>query len=185
MALRVVTPATGTIVSLDRAKLHLGEDAPERDEEILDAIKAATAMVESHAQRRYLTQTLEWVLPCWRPVLRLPVAPVQSVVEIRYASTSGVVQVLDPSTYVVSPSGDTMAIRPRGLALWPLLDDDAAEPVIVKFVAGATEAPPNVKSAVLLAVGDLYHNRETTGERAEQVRAAAAFDSLLRDQHWS
>ena len=49
-------------------------------------ILAATKFCQSLVQRMFVLQTLEWVLPCWRDCLDLPIAPVlaDQVTSIKY-----------------------------------------------------------------------------------------------------
>jgi uncharacterized phiE125 gp8 family phage protein len=177
MALRVVTPPAASLVTLSAAKEHLHLDAIDEDPLVRDLIEVATERVEAFTQRRYLTQVLEWVLPCWRAELRLPVAPVQSVHSITYIDSAGAAQTLAPSAYVVSPSGQTKAIRPRSGATWPALDPDATEAVVVRFTAGAASAPASARQAALLWIGALHADRE-----APEPPPVAG---LLMDETWS
>lgn len=179
MTLRVVTPPTFKLLELQAAKLHLRVDHPDEDPLITDLIGMATQQVEAHTQRRYCTQTLEWVLPCWRPALRLPVAPVQDVIEIRYVDAYGGAQVLPTAAYVVSPDGATASIRPAFGTSWPVLGRDAAEAVVVKFVAGyaAADIPKAAVQAAKLWIAALFDNREGA--------TPAGVEGLLLGETWS
>lgn len=154
MALRVVTPATSYPVSVADAKAHLRIESSMTDDDayIGALIAAATALVENMTQRRFCTQTLEWVRNYWPDKIRFPVAPVQSVTSITYIAADGTTQVLDPSLYIVRPSGQTkeiiaaatffyglgdVAFAPGPLIPWPWpLLGPASEPIVIRFTAG-------------------------------------------------
>lgn len=154
MALRVVTPATTYPVTLADAKAHLRIESDMTDDDgLIDGlIAAATAFCENVTQRRFCTQTLEWVRNYWPDKIRFPVAPVQSVASITYTACDGTSQVLDPSLYIVRTSGQTkeiiaaatyfyglgdIAFAPGPLIPWPWpLLGPSSEPIVIRFTAG-------------------------------------------------
>ena len=70
MILKVVTPPSVELVSLEDAKLHLREDGNEQDAVINRLIRSAREQAEAYQNRAYLEQVLELVLE------RLPDMPV-------------------------------------------------------------------------------------------------------------
>lgn len=173
-------PATG-LVDLARAKQDLRVDHGDEDFKIQRLILAASQRVEALTQRRYIAQTLEWVLPRWpAAVIRLPVAPVNEVVSVTYADQAGAAQILPSSDYVVSPHGATKSIRMKRGQTWPLLDTDAAEPVVIRFTTGGqlADVPAAAQAATLLIVAQLYDNAEK-GPTPEDLA------DLLWDEMWA
>lgn len=158
MTLRVVTPATTWPVSLPEAKKRLGILHNDDDVAVQGLIATATVAVEAATQRRFTRQTMEWVCSCWPSwQFRLPVAGEGIEVEaVTCIDRAGVEAALPEASYVVSPAGHTVSLRPRSGTSWPALARDAAEAVVVRFVIGpagqSPSAPPEVKTAILFMV---------------------------------
>lgn len=138
------------------------EGLAEHEPTIARLRRTALADVEACVQRRYLTQTLDWVLQAWPRdgILRLPVAPVASVTSVKYRDPDNAEQTVDAADYRERPVGQGLAITASDVFCWPLLGDHA-EPVTVRFVAGLSGAElalqrPLVKDVVLLRLQALY-----------------------------
>lgn len=156
MSLRIVSPPL-PLVSLADAKLHLRIDHEDNDAQITSLVAAATLVVEAATQRRFMTQTLEWVIDGWAPTLRLPVAPVASDgVVVAYVGDDGEVRSLDVDTFRVVPSGATMMLRPGAGLTWPALDRDADVRVRITFEAGETSPPADAVEACKLMLEYLF-----------------------------
>jgi uncharacterized phiE125 gp8 family phage protein len=166
--LRIVTPPAGYPVTLDEAKAQLRISDSSNDVIIQGLIAAATKFCQSLVQRVFVAQTLEWVLPCWREVLALPIAPVTSdqVAWIKYVDWSAQTQqTLDPAAYVVQPVNGSIRIVPAFGKFWPLVFARSSEPVVIRFDAGyedSADLPDNVKPAILLMLRHLYTMGETS-----------------------
>lgn len=161
MTLRVVTPPSGLLVSLADTKQHLKVLHTEDDARITSLIGAATDALEATTQRRFLSQGLEWVLPGWRYPMRLPIAGVDaSSVKVTYADEVLGAVALPKADYVVRPRGQTVAIFATDGSVWPVLDPDAAERVVIAFTAGEATAPAGVAEACKLMVEYLYMARD-------------------------
>lgn len=180
MTVRVAAAAEKLVVDLAVVKERLRIDHDDEDASLEALIRAATLQVEAATQRRFMTQTLQWVLPCWRPVLRFPVAPVSTEgLTVIYAAPNGSEQQLDLSTCKVGPSGETISIRPKAGEAFPSLDLDAGEPIVIEFVAGADEAPDDAAEAVLRQVQYLYDTPDwPIGPSGLPLIVEAAFMSL-------
>ena len=74
--LRIVTPPASDPITLAEAKAQLRVSDSSNDVVIQALIPAATRFCQSLVQRVFVVQTLEWVLPCWRGALEIPVAPI-------------------------------------------------------------------------------------------------------------
>lgn len=172
MTLRVVTPPTGSLLTAEELRLYCRlQGITDFDAELSAFLSAATSQLEAATQRRFLTTELELSLPTWPGrEIRLPVAPVATddVSEVVYIDANGGEQTLSPSRYVVSPYGPTVSIRPLSTEPWPILDPDAAEPVIIRFTAGQAlaEVPKVVLTAAGLLVAHLYERRGAEGSPA-------------------
>lgn len=189
--LRLVSPqdpADLAIVSVADAKAHSRIFHDEDDAQVLGAVLAATGMLESETQRRFVRQTIEWVLPCWRASIRFPVAPIASVESINYTAPGGVQATVDPAAYVAVTSGQTKAIRPRAGRAWPALDPDAAEPIVITFLAGDERADvaATVKQACVLLAAHFYENREAViaAPSAAAVVLPLGVENLIGPERW-
>ncbi|MHC2578223.1 putative phiE125 gp8 family phage protein [Bradyrhizobium diazoefficiens] len=175
--LRIVTPPASYPVTLAEAKAQLRVLDSSNDLMIGALIPAATKFCQSLVQRVFVLQTLEWVLPCWRAVLELPIAPVlaDQVASIKYVAWATETQAtLDPSAYVVQTRGDGVQIVPKFGTCWPLLFARSPEPVVIRFDAGyedPADLPGNVKVAILLMLRHLY----TMGEASLTLTSETVF----------
>lgn len=157
MKAKVITPAT-PVITLARAKLQAKLDAPERDEEVTDAIETARAWAQEFLQRAVGEQTLEITVRDWHGCLELPYEPT-SIVSV---TVDGVAVPVDD--YVVED---------RRLA------SSVAGVVVIRFVAGYTalNLPGPVKSAMLLMIADLIKNPQ--GQTSAQLYENATMLNLL------
>jgi uncharacterized phiE125 gp8 family phage protein len=195
--LRTVTPPSGLAVSVADAKAHLRVDTADDDALIAALIAVATGMVESATQRRLITQTLDWVLPCWRPAIVLPVAPAQSVTSITYVDTTDTPQVLDPSGYTVLTRTNKVIVPSYG-NIWPYLYPVAAEPLVIRFVVGyedvtvggeepddpADGIPVELLHMIKLQVAFMYENREPAVLGNTVPQKLPFFDALVDPFRW-
>lgn len=170
--LRTIDAPAGDPVSLADAKAQLRITDTSQDDLITALIAAATIEAQNVVQRRFMTQTLEYVLQRWQPRIRIPVAPVtkDGINSIKYVDwTTQQQQTLDPSLYVVQSDGDSVSIIPAFATIWPIVYSFSPEPIVIQFAAGgadATAVPANVKQAILLGVRNLY----SLGERSPFLR---------------
>jgi uncharacterized phiE125 gp8 family phage protein len=177
--LRIVIPPASYPVTLAEAKAQLRIDSGDtsNDVTISGLIPAATKFCQSLVQRVFVLQTLEWVLPCWRECLEIPIAPVlaDQVSSIKYVPwTTQVQATLDPTTYVVQTRGESCRIVPKFGTFWPLLFARSPEPLVVRFDAGyedPADLPGNVKVAILLMLRHLY----TMGEQSLTLTSDTVF----------
>lgn len=184
--LDIITPPADPLagLTLEELKRHLRVDGDDDALDIADLGAVAVAMIETDVHRAYAERTLEWVLPCWRPVMRLPIAPVIAVEAVRYTDLAGAVQVLDPAAYVVEVSGRTRAIVARRGAVWPIVGQGEA-PVTVTFRAGGLELPRMVRHAAKLIVGHLFDNREAVAANASNMgELPMGVEALISAERW-
>lgn len=179
MRVEVTTPRAAPPVSLAEAKAHLGVDYADDDAMIAAMVEAATDAAERYLSRSIGTQTLTAYLDLadLRFPLALPRGPVQSVEAVTATDDAGAEAVADPASYVVA--GDRLALSTAPGA--PPFDVDVRpyEGLAVRYVAGWSDVPEPVRSAVLVKVRDLYDHRGSVvvGTVSSEVPQTAA--SLL------
>jgi len=159
-ALKVVTAATDTCVSLTEAKLHLKVENTTDDSLITVLIKAAQEAVEAYTNRVLMSTTFDLQLDEIKDCeIELPAAPVSSVTSVKYYDESNSEQTLASGNYFYSINQEPMEIE---FITVPGYYTQRFDAVTVRFVAGyanAAAVPNALKQAVLLLVGDLYENR--------------------------
>ena len=104
----------------------------------------------------------------------LPLSPIQSVEQITYVDTNGVVQPLPTTEYVVYPEWRRLQWAPD--AEIPELQEGVQQRVSIDFTAGWTQVadvPPQLVHGVKVYLTYLYHNR---GD--QDVMEPQAFDNL-------
>lgn len=176
MSLKVIT-APSEIITVSEAADFMRVDFPDDEESIISAmITSARQWCEEYLRRAIGVQTLETILPCFpqrgrKEILLRP--PVISVTSVKYLDTSGVEQTLVLNTeYRLSIDSDPAEIVPVDNA-WPACLD-VANAVRVRYQTGyygggspaeSIELPKTIRTAILMQVADLYHNRESQVEK--------------------
>lgn len=139
-------------------------------------LEAATAHLDGRdgiLARALMAQTWDYTLPCF-PVDRwipLPLAPVQSIVHVKYRDTAGTLQTFSASNYQLSAD---KTVNPKiHLAVgasWPGTRDEP-DAVQIQAVYGYALVPAPIRQAIVLIAAHWYVNREavgdTVGEKAE------------------
>jgi uncharacterized phiE125 gp8 family phage protein len=169
MSLRLVTPPTEYPITRAEAKAHCRVDGTGEDSLIDSYIAAATAHVESYTGRAIVQQTWELVLDDLTDAILIPKGPVQSVTYIHYFDTDEVEQTLNAALYSVDNVSDPAWVVRLADASYPEVAEGVNN-VIVRFVAGYSAVPPEIKAAVFLLVAHFYDNR-STGTFPESVNA--------------
>jgi hypothetical protein len=129
----------------------------------------------------------------WKQIT-VPLPPLQSVTSIKYLDTTGALQTLDPTLYIVDTSVEPAKIVPAVGQCWP---DVQCQPgaVKIRFVAGyaptstgsppvynyRANIPPGIRHWMLLMLGNWLRNREASWQQVgSQVAASAPYvDQLL------
>lgn len=182
MGLVLITEPVGEPLTLADAKLHLRVDDASDDTLIGIFLAAARKWAEGECRRACMTQTWRLTLDRFPPLgqallpstgltsagaqakadvaLRRP--PVASIASVQYVDAAGATQTLAPSEYVADLASLPPVLSPAYGKSWPATRDQK-NAVVVDFVAGyggAAAVPADIKAAILLALGDLYANRE-------------------------
>lgn len=199
MGLKLVTPSTDEIISLDEAKAHLRVDHVDDDDLISSLINAVVSYVEGprgYLARALADQTWDFYLnrfPArgWGHLssseIEIPLPPLIEVVDIFYRDNGGDEQELDNSSYIVDSASEPARISPASSASWPSICE-STNAVRIRFRAGylGTSSPqqfllpPAIRAALLLYIGTLYENREETivGDVANKMPFAS--EALLK-----
>lgn len=167
-------------VTLPQAKAHLRVDGTEEDALITALIKAARHDAENRLQRTLLQSTWQLTLDAFPraawpgDVIRLAFGPILSVSSVQYYDAAGTLQTMAPADYRLADH----CIEPA--TAWPATQTRRGA-VQVTYTAGfgadASAVPAPIVQWILLAMGDLYANRERSAERP--VVAQGFADSLL------
>jgi uncharacterized phiE125 gp8 family phage protein len=160
MRVVVITGPT-PFVDTATAKAHLNVTFA-NDDALIDAFIAAACGhldgPDAWLGRAIGQQVLEARLHTFPPgYLRLGYPPLKTLTSVKYLDGAAADQTLDPSLYEVDDRG----LQPVFNQAWPsgVCRENA---VRVRYAAGYNTPPPAIVAAVLLMVGDLYANRETT-----------------------
>lgn len=172
--IRTTQPATEPI-TLAEAKIQLRVDSDYEDTLITSMIKAARIDCEQRLQRTLITSGWTWKIDSFYGLSRLPMPNLLSVTSITYLDVDGASQVLNPDTYRVSGIGGRGCIVP--VDTWPETADQLESVTIVYTAGYGASVPETLKFWMLLAIGDMYSNRERSSDRPVVPQNFA--DSLL------
>jgi uncharacterized phiE125 gp8 family phage protein len=194
-----VIEAPEPFVELATVKAHLRVDHDDDDTLIEAYIAAACAHIDGPGgwlERAIGVQTLEVRSDTFSApgcnTLDLPFPPVIDVVSVNYLDAEGAEQTLDAADYAVT-GGYTL--RPAYDGAWPTVLG-YADAVRIQYRAGyvvdpvadplVAAIPAQITAAVLLMVGDLYQNRETTipKDGATAIPMSTTVERLLAPFRW-
>jgi uncharacterized phiE125 gp8 family phage protein len=160
MSLRLITAPLTEPVSLAEAKQQCHVDGTDHDGLLNTYISAARSFVENFTGRALVSQTWEQVLDDFSDAMMLPRGPVLSVTSIKYFDTAEVEQTLAADQYVLDNVSDpAWVVRPEGVT-YP----DVAvgvNNVIIRFAAGYSPLPAEIKAALLILISSWFDNRST------------------------
>jgi len=179
---RTTPPATEPI-TLDQAKLHLRVDHADEDALISALIITARMACEDRLQRTLITTGWTWALDAFPPgggLLVPPMPPLVSLDAIHYVDPDGATQPMDwASLALIDLISEPARIAPAS-GSWPATAA-RINAVTITYTAGygpaAADVPAPIKSWLLLAIGDMFANRERSAERPKVPQGFA--DSLL------
>lgn len=186
---RVSAPAEGP-VTLAAAKAFLNVDHSDDDALIQALVNAAVEELDGYSGtlgRALVTQTWRQELPCFQRRMRLALVPFQSVTSIAYQDSDDVQQTASALLYDAFEDhlGGYVELKPT--ASWPSTYP-RPDAVTVTYTVGygtAAEVPEPIKTAIKLAVSDLYDRRVAYSE-AGQIFANPIYQQLLAPyRHWS
>ena len=170
LLLTTLSDNTTTTYTDNTADASLGAGIPSTnttgDPELGGLIASAREMAEDFLQRALVTQTWRYALDAFPAcgIINLPRPNLLSVTHIRYTDQDGDEQTLDTDTY----SADIYSLPGRIVReyqqVWPITHNIPSA-VRVTYTAGygatAASVPAGIRHGLLLAIGDLYANRES------------------------
>ena len=188
MGLSLVTgPATEPVTTAE-AKSHMRIDISDDDTLIDSYIAAARYYIEGRTRRALVAQTWDYTLEEFpTDAIELPIQPVSSVSYVNYVNSSGsTVSWADTSTspetpyWTLTTDGPRSKIIPNYNLTWPTIRSHG-NAITVRFVAGYSTLPSDIKQAVLLLVSHFYEMREPViaGPGMTVVNVPFAVDALL------
>lgn len=198
--LKLITGPVSEPITLSEARAHLRIDAtgspathPE-DAYVTSLIKVVRQQIDGRdgwLGRQLMPATWELIIDKFPAnEIRIPLPPIQSITSVKYDDPDGLEQTVDPANYDVDiddPSNPGW-ITPNGNNQWPSTID-AINAVRVRYVAGYADAssiPEPIKQAMLLMIGHLYENRETSAMGSASQILPFGYESLLKQfQVWS
>lgn len=189
MALKLVTPPATEPLSLQEARDHLRVWSSDEDNYIQGLITAGRQWCETQLRRSLVTAT-------WRETFaRLPACgvielsrpPLIAVTEFVYIDANGAQQEVDDELYDVDTGSEPGRIVRGYEKTWPIVrTTGVVAPVSVTYTAGygdAAAVPEAIKSAMKLAIGHWYENREMVAAGSKVVVSRSA-ECLLATQSW-
>lgn len=165
MALKLITAAALTAVSLAEAKLQCRVDASDEDTLITAYITAATEMAEqAMGGRAIMLQTWELTLDEFPDAFQLTRIPAASVTSLKYYDGTGVQQTLSSDSYALDAADGygPAYVVPAYSGSWPSTRDQV-NAVALRYVAGyanAAAVPEPIKCWIKLMVAAMHANRE-------------------------
>lgn len=176
-SLRLITEPASEPVSLAEAKAHLVVEHSSDDTLISTLITSARRHVEARTHRGLVRQQWRLTLDCFADAIDLRKYPVLSVASVNYIDGNGASQIvggsvspMNPQDYYTLDLGANCIRRAYG-ATWPTPRYQKSA-VWVDFWAGyandsvspTTAVPADLRTAILLLIGDLYEHRERKAE---------------------
>lgn len=180
MALKLITAPASTPISLAEVKRHLRIDSAAQDQNLELYIDAATASLDGVTGllgRAIVTQTWDLYLDEFpASEIQIPLPPLSSVTSVNYYPPSGSETTVSSSNYTVDTVSVPGWIVPNSNFSWPTTLD-AVNAVRIRFVAGYSAVPPDLKLALLHMVGGFYQGRESWTR--DEMRANPVLKHLL------
>jgi uncharacterized phiE125 gp8 family phage protein len=163
--LTLLVPPALEPVSLIEAKAHLRVDGDDEDALIAALIVAARQYVEAVCNLALLTQSWALTLAAFPRLIAVPRPPLQTVEEITYVDSAGVMQTLAADQYRLDTTRMPGWITPAYGVVWPCALPVTAA-ITVRFTAGYGDAPADVpqtlRQAMLLFIAERYERREAS-----------------------
>lgn len=156
-------------ITLAEALHHLKEDPdPTNDAYVSSLISAARRACEERIERTLISTPWRLTMDAFPAAIELRQPPILAVQSIEYTDQDGAMQTLSPADYTVDAVSEPGYIVPAYGKAWPATRSEV-NAVRVNYTAGygevQTSVPEPLKAWILLAVGDMYANREASSDR--------------------
>lgn len=165
MALVLTTPPALEPVSLADAKAHLRVDTTDEDVLISRLITGARSELERGLNRAFVTQSWTYFLDAWPSgyALPLPLAPVQTIDQVRVYALDDSFAVMPGGAYLLDGQGSPPRLIRRGTLAWPV-PLRPGNGVAIDMTCGhgsqPTEVPAALRIATLLLTAHWFENRQ-------------------------
>ena len=157
---QTVAPVTEPL-GVDELGRHI-RAVPGTEAEIEAYLIAAREYIEEVTGRQFSPATWQATyqrFPDWEVVLPRP--PLLSVVSVAYRSPSdGSLVTLADTAYQAATTGFYGRLTPARTTLWPEVDLQSIEPVVITFRAGYEVMPARIKQAIRLLTAHSYEHRQ-------------------------
>lgn len=183
---QLTEPATEP-VTLARAKKHLAIDHEDDDDNISADITAARQYCETHTGLVFGERTFTLQLAYWPDdgKIRLPVEPVTSVEEVRYADENGDTVVVSEDDYRTWFDHSPPLVVPVSGFGYPTTELDNPAGIEIDFTAGAGTTDKRVEKAILLILEYWYANPGGESALGHLSRGIPAGAIRLLDSIWN
>jgi uncharacterized phiE125 gp8 family phage protein len=153
-------------VALADAKKWLKLQTSDDDDVVGALITAARLMVEAQIRRMLITQTWRLIYDGWPDtrVVKIPLAPFQSLAAMRVYDVNGATQAVNTSLYYVDAAADAARIIFGAPPPEPGRNAAGIEiDIVVGYGATAASVPEPLRQAIRMLVTDWYENRGDAG----------------------
>lgn len=169
MGLQIITPPSGTPVSVEEAKLYSRVSGDAEDDLLETLIASATDHVQQATGRQFVTATFALTMRNFPlNLIEIPRSPLVAVESVKYRDDAGTLQTLVANTdYLVDAAAEPPTIEP--VRDWPSTGD-FPDAVQIQFSAGYPDSnsPPDItanvparaKVAIKALAGWWYEQRE-------------------------
>lgn len=177
----IITPPSGTVVTVPDTKVHLRVTHDVEDRHIVDLIEGATRYVEDFTHRCLLTTRIQTTFPRWPGTgcLVLPRSPLISVSAITYLDTGGVRQTLASSVYSEDNTTEPGEVFLAFGESWPAARTERGS-IEVDYDAGygnRDAVPKDLRLAVLWIVKHWYVERSAASVAPGTTAKAIPFQA--------
>lgn len=174
-------------IDLEELKSQLAITGTADDARLTRLAIAALTFTERYINRAFLKRTYLYKLPMFgssmrgelddfwfepigslerkTPIIVLPYPPLVQVNSVKYYDEAGVLQTISSSNYQVDTASEPGRIAPVYGYTWPT-PGVRLHPIEIEYVAGYGDVfgsvPVDLRHAVMMLVGHLNENRETT-----------------------
>ena len=168
MRVRIIAPVAGAVqpVTLSEARSQTRVDCDAEDAFLGLLISVATQAASDRLQRALVPTRYRLTLDSFPDAIELLMPPIISVESVKYIDINGTQQTLDPQDYFLDSVSEPGCLVPAAGRTWPATQD-RINTVEVEYTAGyaGSAIPTPIKQWILLAIGDMYANRERSAEK--------------------
>ena len=182
MKYKIITPVSTEPILLPEAKLFLKVDVTDDDSLITGMVKSAREYCEAITGRAIAAQTIEAYLdgfPC-KHEIELPHPPLVSVTSVKYKDFAGVETTMTADQYIADVDSDVGRIVLSYGKLWPSFIPYPVNPIKIRFTAGYTVVPEQIRQAMHLHFGYFYYNRDMQELSVETDKAIKNILSMFK-----